>query len=179
MFYCWELRLFLASVLGKFKPSVSFVSFNVGFLSLFLLLSLVCSFAGGSVACRPSLCVLLHFLGGLILISLWITIVVIGYHVHGYCCHDSFLISHTQFSTFWLCFSQMSVPSSFSFASCFVFLHLSWSDWGIIAKLNTFRAIAHFFSFPPCDVRTFQRAFPQGLLTSCLSCLWLAHLVFI
>lgn len=74
-----------------------------------------------------------------------------------------------------------SSPRS-GFVSPFLFLShlpLSWSDWGIIAKLNTFRAIAHVFSFPPCDVRTFQRAFPQGLLTSCLSCLWLAQLVSI
>lgn len=114
-----------------------------------------------------------------VLISLWITIVVIGYHVHGYCCHDSFLISHTSFLIFWLCFLQTSVPCcvSFSFFSPphRPFVSLSRSDWGIIAKLNTFRAIAHFLSFPPCDVRTFQRAFPQGLLTSCLShaCDWL------
>lgn len=67
------------------------------------------------------------------------------------------------------------IGPSLRFFSFLLIVLLSRSDWGIIAKLNTFRAIAHFLSFPPCDVRTSQRAFPQGLLTSCLSpaCDWL------
>lgn len=106
-------RLVLANVLGKFKPSVScFLALMLASLLAHLLIS----------ARRPSVfeCFCFGFFfspkGVDVLISLWITIVVIGYHVHGYCCHDSFLISHTSFLIFWLCFLQTSVPCCVSFS---------------------------------------------------------------
>lgn len=81
---------------------------------------------------------------------------------------------------FLFCIIPTFLPS-FSSSSC-LSPHLSWAEVNI-AKLNAFRAIAHrHIVINPLpllrDVRLFERAFPQGLLTSCLSCLRLVDLVF-
>lgn len=169
-------RLVLANVLGKFKPSVScFLALMLASLLAHLLIS----------ARRPS--VFECFCFGFFFFSKggWCT----DFFVNNNSCHwlpcpwlllPWFLSDKSHIVPHILALFLADIGPLLRFFFFFSpphrpFVSLSRSDWGIIAKLNTFRAIAHFLSFPPCDVRTFQRAFPQGLLTSCLShaCDWL------
>lgn len=147
------LPMFLGNLSHQYHLFFLFF-FYAGFLSLLLLLTLVCSLHGGSVVRRPSLCVLLRFLWG----------VDSDFFVNNKSCHwlpcpwlllPWFLSDKSRIVPHVLLLLLADIgPLLFFFffffriilvLFCFAFLRLSWSDWGIIAKLNTFRAIAHFF----------------------------------